>query len=87
MSGGQNRAMKIADLVTATKVYALTILSLCGYETWSLAQQDDDRVSPVPVVILSFFTSHHGEQDGGVRWAQIWLSWRSQPLRYGVYLQ
>ena len=33
MSGGQNRAMKIADLVTATKVYALTILSLCGYET------------------------------------------------------
>jgi acetylornithine deacetylase/succinyl-diaminopimelate desuccinylase-like protein len=33
MSGGQNRAMKIADLVTATKVYALTILGLCGYET------------------------------------------------------
>ncbi|HWO40925.1 MAG TPA: M20/M25/M40 family metallo-hydrolase [Candidatus Eisenbacteria bacterium] len=32
MSGGQNRAMKISDLVSATKVYALTILGLCGYE-------------------------------------------------------
>lgn len=30
MSGGQNRAMKISDLVAATKVYALTALSLCG---------------------------------------------------------
>ncbi len=30
MSGAQNRAMKISDLVKATKVYALTILSVCG---------------------------------------------------------
>ena len=33
MSGAQNRAMKIVDLVQATKVYALTALSVCGYET------------------------------------------------------
>ena len=33
MSGAQNRAMKIADLVQATKVYALTALVVCGYET------------------------------------------------------
>jgi acetylornithine deacetylase/succinyl-diaminopimelate desuccinylase-like protein len=33
MSGAQNRAMKIADLVQATKVYALTALLVCGYET------------------------------------------------------
>jgi acetylornithine deacetylase/succinyl-diaminopimelate desuccinylase-like protein len=33
MSGAQNRAMKIADLVQATKVYALTALLICGYET------------------------------------------------------
>jgi acetylornithine deacetylase/succinyl-diaminopimelate desuccinylase-like protein len=33
MSGGQNRAMKTADLLSATKIYALTILALCGYET------------------------------------------------------
>lgn len=33
MSGGQNRAMKTADLLTATKIYALTILALCGHET------------------------------------------------------
>jgi len=33
MSGAQNRAMKIADLVEATKVYALTALLVCGYET------------------------------------------------------
>ncbi|MGH7771361.1 MAG: M20 family metallopeptidase [Candidatus Binatia bacterium] len=32
MSGAQNRAMKISDLVNATKVYALTALSLCGGE-------------------------------------------------------
>jgi acetylornithine deacetylase/succinyl-diaminopimelate desuccinylase-like protein len=32
MSGAQNRAMKIADLVQATKVYALTALMVCGYE-------------------------------------------------------
>ena len=32
MSGGQNRAMKTADLLAATKVYALTILALCGHE-------------------------------------------------------
>lgn len=32
MSGAQNRAMKISDLVTAAKVYALTALSLCGGE-------------------------------------------------------
>ncbi|MGH7826612.1 MAG: M20 family metallopeptidase [Candidatus Binatia bacterium] len=37
MSGGQNRAMRTADLLAATKVYALTILSLCGYETDSAA--------------------------------------------------
>ena len=30
ISQAQNRAMKIADLVAATKVYALTILSVCG---------------------------------------------------------
>ena len=30
MSGAQNRAVKISDLVKATKVYALTILSVCG---------------------------------------------------------
>jgi hypothetical protein len=33
MSGAQNRAMKIADLVQATKVYALTALLVCEYET------------------------------------------------------
>ena len=33
MSGAQNRAMKIADLVQATKVYALTALLVCGNET------------------------------------------------------
>ena len=33
MSGAQNRAMKITDLVQATKVYALTALLVCGYET------------------------------------------------------
>jgi hypothetical protein len=32
MSGAQNRAMKISDLVQATKVYALTALILCGVE-------------------------------------------------------
>jgi acetylornithine deacetylase/succinyl-diaminopimelate desuccinylase-like protein len=32
MSGAQNRAMKIADLVQATKVYALTALMVCGYD-------------------------------------------------------
>jgi acetylornithine deacetylase/succinyl-diaminopimelate desuccinylase-like protein len=32
LSGAQNRAMKIADLVEATKVYALTALLICGYE-------------------------------------------------------
>lgn len=32
MSGAQNRAMKIADLVQATKVYALTAVLLCGLE-------------------------------------------------------
>jgi acetylornithine deacetylase/succinyl-diaminopimelate desuccinylase-like protein len=32
LSGAQNRAMKIADLVQATKVYALTALILCGVE-------------------------------------------------------
>ena len=32
MSGAQNRAMKIADLVEATKVYALTALRICGEE-------------------------------------------------------
>lgn len=33
LSGAGNRAMKIADLVQATKVYALTALLVCGYET------------------------------------------------------
>ncbi|MGH7930328.1 MAG: hypothetical protein ACREQV_21330 [Candidatus Binatia bacterium] len=33
MSGAQNRAMKIADLVQATKVYALAALMICGVET------------------------------------------------------
>jgi acetylornithine deacetylase/succinyl-diaminopimelate desuccinylase-like protein len=33
MSGGQNRAMRTADLIAATKIYALTILALCGHET------------------------------------------------------
>jgi acetylornithine deacetylase/succinyl-diaminopimelate desuccinylase-like protein len=33
MSGAQNRAMKIDDLIQATKVYALTALMLCGNET------------------------------------------------------
>ncbi len=32
LSGAGNRAMKIADLVQATKVYALTALELCGVE-------------------------------------------------------
>jgi len=32
LSGAQNRAMKISDLVQATKVYALTALLVCGYE-------------------------------------------------------
>lgn len=32
LSGAQNRAMKISDLVAATKVYALTALFLCGVE-------------------------------------------------------
>ena len=32
MSGAQNRAMKISDLIAATKVYALTALALCGVE-------------------------------------------------------
>ena len=32
LSGAQNRAMKISDLVQATKVYALTALILCGVE-------------------------------------------------------
>jgi acetylornithine deacetylase/succinyl-diaminopimelate desuccinylase-like protein len=32
MSGAQNRAMKIGDLVQATKIYALTALLLCGAE-------------------------------------------------------
>lgn len=32
LSGAQNRAMKISDLVAATKVYALTALSVCGEE-------------------------------------------------------
>ena len=31
-SGAGNRAMKIADLVAATKVYALTALLICGME-------------------------------------------------------
>ena len=33
MSGAQNRAMKIDDLVQATKVYALTALMICGVDT------------------------------------------------------
>jgi len=33
ISPHQNRAMKIDDLVAATKVYALTILSVCGEST------------------------------------------------------
>lgn len=32
MSGAQNRAMKVGDLVQATKVYALTALLICGFE-------------------------------------------------------
>jgi acetylornithine deacetylase/succinyl-diaminopimelate desuccinylase-like protein len=32
LSGAQNRAMKISDLVHATKVYALTALIICGVE-------------------------------------------------------
>lgn len=32
LSGAQNRAMKISDLVAATKVYALTALLVCGIE-------------------------------------------------------
>jgi hypothetical protein len=32
MSGAGNRAMKISDLVATTKVYALTVMSLCGYD-------------------------------------------------------
>lgn len=32
ISGAQNRALKISDLVAATKVYALTALFLCGGE-------------------------------------------------------
>lgn len=32
LSGWQDRAMKISDLVQATKVYALTILDVCGLE-------------------------------------------------------
>ena len=32
LSGAQNRAMKVADLVQAAKVYALTALILCGVE-------------------------------------------------------
>jgi hypothetical protein len=31
LSGAGNRAMKIADLVQATKVYALTALEVCGH--------------------------------------------------------
>lgn len=33
LSESQNRAMKISDLIAATKVYALTVLSICGQET------------------------------------------------------
>jgi acetylornithine deacetylase/succinyl-diaminopimelate desuccinylase-like protein len=33
LSGSQNRAMKIGDLVQAAKVYALTALILCGVES------------------------------------------------------
>ena len=40
MSGGQNRAMKIADLVTATKVYALTILSCAGTKCDRLCKRE-----------------------------------------------
>ena len=32
LSGAGNRAMKIADLVQATKVYALAAMQLCGIE-------------------------------------------------------
>jgi acetylornithine deacetylase/succinyl-diaminopimelate desuccinylase-like protein len=32
LSGAGNRAMKIADLVAATKVYALTAMKLCGIQ-------------------------------------------------------
>lgn len=32
MSGAQNRAMKISDLIDAAKVYALTILFVCGVD-------------------------------------------------------
>jgi len=32
LSGAGNRAMKIADLVSATKVYALAALRVCGVE-------------------------------------------------------
>ena len=31
LSGAGNRAMKIADLIAATKVYALTALKVCGF--------------------------------------------------------
>jgi hypothetical protein len=30
LSGAGNRAMKIADLIDATKVYVLTAMKLCG---------------------------------------------------------
>jgi acetylornithine deacetylase/succinyl-diaminopimelate desuccinylase-like protein len=33
MSGAQNRAMRIVDLVEATKVYAITALLVCGVKT------------------------------------------------------
>jgi len=33
MSGAQNRAMRVADLVQATKVYALSALLVCGVKT------------------------------------------------------
>jgi acetylornithine deacetylase/succinyl-diaminopimelate desuccinylase-like protein len=33
LSGAQNRAMKIGDLVEATKVYAITALLICGVKT------------------------------------------------------
>ncbi|MBI4525832.1 MAG: M20/M25/M40 family metallo-hydrolase [Deltaproteobacteria bacterium] len=32
LSGAQNRAMKISDLVSATKVYAMTVLLVCGWQ-------------------------------------------------------
>ena len=41
MSGAQNRAMKISDLVAATKVYALAALRVCGEDE----DQDDDGKS------------------------------------------